>query len=157
MDARVPVVGSLFALCFSIHPDKHHVPHFSYCFALVVTRRYELRQSEQSAVVSLSGVNGYIAELCFQLSACVLITCKKKKSVSSLWVIFWSDVPRLPNLSACSATLTHFSPVYSGEFISPRMRILQPLFYEIIDFQSCQNGTTLPSSALADTRLLKGF
>ena len=43
--------------------------------------------------------------------------------------------------------------VHSGEFIFTLMHFLQPLLYEIIDFQSCQRSRTLSSSVLAETQI----
>lgn len=46
--------------------------------------------------------------------------------------------------------------LHSGEFIFLQIHFLQPLFYEIIDFQSCELSGTHSSSTPAETQIQKG-
>lgn len=84
---------------------------------------------------------------------------KKKKFFSS---DFWSlshicDITPLLCAKLVTALLSLMLTfiVHSGEFIFTLIHFLQPLLYEIIDFQSCQRSRTLSSSVLAETQIQK--
>lgn len=90
------------------------------------------------------------------LSLLPLITSVYKPAVSSSG--FWSVSHILNDITPllCAKLVTVLLYCALRRIYFPRIHFLQPVFYEIIDFQSCQRGRTLPSSVLAETQIQKG-